>query len=49
MLNLLEFYQSKKDKPGFIEELKSLIKKYPESEVSRWAKKRLETIDMLKF
>ncbi len=46
---LLNFYQSKKDKNGYLEELNLLIQKYPESKVAKLAKKRIETIDELKF
>ncbi len=46
---LVEYYQSKKDKIGYIKELNSIIEKYPGTEVSKLAKKRLETVDNVKF
>ncbi len=46
---LIEYYQSKKDKIGYSEELKSLIQKYPGTEVERKAKVRLENLDKVKF
>ncbi len=46
---LLNYYQSQKDKLGYLEELKSLIQKYPGTEVARGAKERLENLDKVKF
>ena len=46
---LLDYYQSKKDKNGFREELNTLIKKYPGSKVSQLAEQRLKIIDGYKF
>lgn len=49
LLILLDYYRSKRDKDGYHEELKSLIQKYPGTEVARQSKERLENLDKVKF
>ncbi len=49
LLIFLDYYQSKKDKLGYTQELNSLIQKYPGTRISKLAEESLKVIAKLKF